>query len=60
MINAALDAGAFGAKINGSGGGGCMFAFAPHNPDEVAKAIEKAGGKAYIIQVGEGLKIEID
>ncbi len=32
MIAAALDAGALGAKINGSGGGGCMFAYAPPIP----------------------------
>ena len=35
MIAAALDAGAFGAKINGSGGGGCMFAYAPDRPEIV-------------------------
>jgi len=28
MIDAALGAGALGAKINGSGGGGTMFAYA--------------------------------
>ncbi len=55
MIEAALKAGAFGAKINGSGGGGCMFAYAPENYEAVAEAIELAGGKSYIIQVGEGV-----
>jgi galactokinase len=54
MIDAALSAGALGAKINGSGGGGCMFAYAPEQPEHVAEAIEKAGGKAYIIHVDEG------
>lgn len=54
MIDAALTAGALGAKINGSGGGGCMFAYAPEHPELVAEAIEKAGGKAYIIHVDEG------
>jgi len=54
MIDAALAAGAFGAKINGSGGGGCMFAYAPENPELVAQAIEKAGGTAYLIKVAEG------
>jgi galactokinase len=54
MIDAALAAGAYGAKINGSGGGGCMFAYAPENPDAVAHAIEKAGGRAYLIKVDEG------
>lgn len=58
MIDAALDAGALGAKINGSGGGGCMFAYAPENPQKVKKAIEQAGGKAYIIEVDCGLTME--
>jgi galactokinase len=46
-----------GGKINGSGGGGCMFAYAPNNPEHVAEAIEKAGGKAYIVQKDEGTRI---
>ena len=58
MIDAALGAGALGAKINGSGGGGCMFAYAPINPDAVVKAIEEAGGKAYVIRVDVGTQIE--
>jgi galactokinase len=43
-----------GAKINGSGGGGCMFAYAPKDPEKVVAAIEKEGGKAYIITVDKG------
>lgn len=58
MISAALDAGALGAKINGSGGGGCMFAYTPTNPEAVVDAIEKAGGKAYIIRVDVGTQEE--
>lgn len=58
MINAALEAGAYGAKINGSGGGGCMFAYAPEEPDAVAEAIEKAGGTSYIIKIDSGLILE--
>ncbi|MEZ0541657.1 mevalonate kinase family protein [Fibrella arboris] len=54
MIDAALDAGAYGAKINGSGGGGCMFAYAPEHSELVAEAIEKAGGRAYLIDVDKG------
>jgi galactokinase len=59
MIQAGLDAGALGGKINGSGGGGCMFVYAPENPGKVAKAIENQGGKAYIITVDEGTRVEI-
>ncbi len=53
MIEAALAAGALGGKINGSGGGGCMFAYAPQNPEAVVEAIEQAGGKAYVIEVDD-------
>ena len=55
MMDAALAAGALGGKINGSGGGGCMFAYAPDNAPAVAEAIEKAGGKAHIINVASGV-----
>ncbi len=58
MMDAALNAGALGGKINGSGGGGCMFAYAPENSEAVADAIEKVGGKAYIIQPDEGSRID--
>ena len=51
MIEAADAAGALGAKINGSGGGGCMFAYAPGREDAVAEAIRRAGGKAWIVRV---------
>ncbi len=58
MLELALEAGALGGKINGSGGGGCMFAYAPETPEKVAEAIEKAGGKAYVINIDNGSRIE--
>ena len=58
MMDAALNAGAVGGKINGSGGGGTMFAYAPENSRKVVEAIESIGGKAYIIQMGDGTKIK--
>lgn len=58
MLAAALDAGAYGGKINGSGGGGCMFVYAPERTEQVVKAIEDQGGKAYIIEIDKGLKYE--
>jgi len=57
MIKAALDAGAYGAKINGSGGGGCMFAYAPENTEKVYSAIKKISD-AYIVNICEGTKAE--
>ena len=55
MIDVALKAGAVGAKINGSGGGGCMFAYAPNSTEQVAEAIARVDGKSYIISVDEGV-----
>jgi galactokinase len=59
MIDAALCAGAYGAKINGSGGGGCMLAYAPEHPDRVARAVEDVGGKAYIVRADPGTRTEV-
>ena len=58
MLDAAMNAGALGGKINGSGGGGCMFAYIPQNPEKVVEAIEKTGGKAYIIHSEAGTRID--
>jgi galactokinase len=57
MLDAALESGALGGKINGSGGGGCMFAYAPNKAEQVAEAIERAGGQAYIVSVDTGTTI---
>ncbi len=57
MISAALEAGALGGKINGSGGGGCMFAYAPVKPEKVAAAIERESGKAFIVHVDKGMSL---
>ena len=57
MLEAALKTGALGGKINGSGGGGCMFAYAPHNPEAVAEAIEQQGGRAHIITIDAGAQV---
>lgn len=59
MLVSAKNAGALGGKINGSGGGGCMFAYAPDDPGAVAEAIESVGGKAYIMSPGDGTKLSI-
>lgn len=58
MMDAALNAGALGAKTNGSGGGGCMFAYAPEKAENVAEALEKTGAKAYIVRVDTGVRKE--
>ncbi len=58
MVEASMKAGALGGKINGSGGGGCMFMYAPNCAEEVADAIRREGGIPYIITVDEGTKLE--
>jgi galactokinase len=58
MLTKAKISGAYGGKINGSGGGGCMFVYAPENTDRVSQAIHDAGGKTYNIKVDEGMKID--
>jgi mevalonate kinase len=52
LIAAALDAGALGAKVSGSGGGGIIVALAtPATKQDVAAAITAAGGKALTPEV---------
>ena len=58
MITAVKDVGALGAKMNGSGGGGTMLAYAPGKEKEVMRAIEDAGGKAYNISIDKGARID--
>lgn len=60
MLEAALAAGAYGGKINGSGGGGCMFAYAPENPERVAEAIGREGGRAYLVSADAGSRVTLN
>ncbi len=58
LVYAARKAGAYGAKITGAGGGGCMFALTD-SPEDVANAIEEAGGQAIITKFSdEGVLVE--
>lgn len=57
LVNATLPY-SYGAKLTGSGGGGCMIALTDR-PDKVAKAIECRGGTPYIVKAGaEGVRKE--
>lgn len=58
MIEASLSAGAIGAKINGSGLGGTMIAYAPGKEKKVVAAIEKAGGDAVAVDSDRGVLTE--
>lgn len=61
LVQAAMNAGALGAKLSGSGGGGIMMALATRNTaDDIAAAIESAGGKALFTWAGaRGATVEI-
>jgi galactokinase len=61
MVSAAMEAGAWGAKINGSGGGGCMFAYCDGKAAAaVAGAIDAAGGRAKLIHIDKGMTEETE
>lgn len=57
MISTARAAGALGAKINGSGEGGCIFAYCPARAEKVAKELKKLNCRVFIVHVSEGVKI---
>ena len=60
LVNAAREAGAYGAKLSGAGGGDCMIAWVNENvTDNVSRAIKKSGG--IVLSVGcnaEGVRQE--
>lgn len=58
MLDAALRAGALGGKVNGSGGGGCLFAYAPGREQEVVEAFQSAGGKAWRVRIDVGVSVQ--
>ena len=57
MLDAALSAGAWGGKINGSGGGGCCFVLCPETRVEHVIDAMKAGGAAgaWRVEMDEGV-----
>jgi mevalonate kinase len=60
LVYAARNSGAISAKITGAGGGGCMVALTREdNAEDIAKAIENAGGEAIITKnTEEGVRLE--
>lgn len=50
LVEAAMPT-SYGAKLTGSGGGGCMVALTD-KPRETAEAIRRAGGTPYIVKTG--------
>lgn len=62
LILASRDAGAYGAKLTGAGGGGCIVALCPkHLKNRVAGAIEAGDARAFITTIDtEGVRKEKD
>lgn len=60
MIYSAREAGAYGAKLSGSGLGDCMIALSPNDKvKDVKKAITETGGKVIDIETNvEGVRVE--
>ncbi len=60
LISAARKAGAFGAKLTGPGGGGCMIALTSEEKlERIMEAITMASGKPFITRkTDEGVRIE--
>lgn len=60
MIKTAREAGAYGAKLSGAGGGDCMIALGPqHRKEAIEKAIEKAGGEIIKVTTNaEGVRVD--
>jgi galactokinase len=56
LLDAAMEAGALGAKINGSGEGGCVFAYTPGRSEEVYEALARLGAKPHIVRIDEGVR----
>ncbi len=55
LVDCARNAGAKGCKLLGTGNGGSFLAYSPGKETEVMKAINKEGGKAYIVKQDKGL-----
>jgi D-glycero-alpha-D-manno-heptose-7-phosphate kinase len=60
LLATALEAGAWGGKACGAGGGGCLaFLAPPERRGEIAAALERAGGQVLPARpVGEPMKVE--
>jgi mevalonate kinase len=62
MVLASREAGAYGAKLTGAGGGGCMVAICPkHLKSRIAGAIEACDARAFITSIDtDGVRKEKD
>ena len=60
ILEMALANGAYGGKINGSGGGGCAYCYAPKEKSEgILKAAEANGIPAKRLSITDGVRIQV-
>ena len=58
ILETAMAHGAYGGKFNGSGGGGCLYCYAPREKaEEIVAAAKELGYPAMILQQDKGLTI---
>lgn len=61
LLELAEKHGAYGGKLNGSGGGGCLFVYAPQERgEEIISAVNRAGYPAAMLCQSEGLRITLE
>ena len=53
-----LQAGALGAKINGSGGGGALFCYAPWTAETVSKVLREKEIRFFPVEAAEGARLD--
>ncbi|AFH42790.1 mevalonate kinase [Fervidicoccus fontis] len=59
LVYVARDAGAYGSKLTGAGGGGCVIALTPENQDVIETAMKLHGTLTFRTKLGtDGVKIE--
>jgi mevalonate kinase len=59
LVNVARDSGAYGAKLTGAGGGGCVIALVPEKGEVVETAMRLHGSMVMRTKLGaEGVRIE--
>ena len=58
ILETAMAHGAYGGKFNGSGGGGCLYCYAPREKaEEIVAAAKELGYPAMILRQDKGLTI---
>ena len=59
ILDTAIANGAYGGKINGSGGGGCCYVYAPREAAEkIIEEVEKLGYPGKILTQDTGVRVD--